>query len=61
MKNDETIGVRVPGELRDALERERQRMSKAAGAEVKTSAVIRAILLEKLNRRRNRVAPMVGA
>jgi hypothetical protein len=61
MKNDETIGVRVPGELRDALERERQRMSKAAGAEVKTSAVIRAILLEKLNRRRNRVVPMVGA
>jgi hypothetical protein len=48
MKHDEFIGIRVPGELRGALERERQRMSKAAGAEVKTSAVIRAILERSL-------------
>lgn len=44
MKHDEYLGVRVPGEIRSALERERQRMSRKAGAEVKTSAVIRAIL-----------------
>lgn len=44
MKKDEVIAVRVPGELRDALERERKRMSKKAGAEVKSSAVVRSIL-----------------
>jgi len=54
MKNDVILGVRVPGELRDALERERQRLSRAAGVEVKTSSVIRAILTEKLSRRRAR-------
>lgn len=43
-KHEEVVGVRMPGELRGALERERRRMSKVAGAEVKTSAVIRAIL-----------------
>lgn len=54
MKHDAIIYARVPGDLRDALERERQRMSKAAGAEVQTSAVIRAILVERLGRRRAR-------
>lgn len=49
VKNDEIIGVRMPRELRSALERERQRMSKVAGAEVKTSAVIRAILERELS------------
>ena len=42
------IYARVPSELRSALERERKRMSKVAGAEVKTSAVIRAILEKAL-------------
>lgn len=54
MKKDETIAVRIPGELRDALERERQARSKRAGAEVKASAVIRSILEEKLLRRTER-------
>ncbi len=49
--NDETIGVRIPSELRAALERERQRMSKKAGAEVKASAVIRSILERALLKR----------
>ena len=45
---DETLTVRMPGELRGELERERQRMSRAAGAEVKTSSVVRAILEREL-------------
>jgi hypothetical protein len=45
---DEIIYARVPGELKVALERERRRMSKIAGAEVKTSAVVRAILEQAL-------------
>ena len=48
VKNDETIGVRLPGKLREALERERQRMSRKAGAEVKISSVIRSILEKAL-------------
>jgi hypothetical protein len=44
VKNVEIIYARVPRELRSALEQERKRMSKAAGAKVKTSAVIRTIL-----------------
>lgn len=44
VKNEETIGVRIPKELRGAIEREQQRMSRKAGAEVKMSAVIRALL-----------------
>jgi len=49
---DGIIYARVPSELRSALEHERKRMSKKAGAEVKTSAVIRAILEERLRPRR---------
>ena len=52
MKNDEFVGIRIPGDMRDALERERRRMSKMAGAEVKTSAVIRSILELHLRKRR---------
>lgn len=48
MEQDEMLTVRVPGALRASLERERRRMSKAAGAEVKQSAVIRAILEQHL-------------
>lgn len=52
MKHDEKVDVRIPGELRGALERERRRMSKAAGAEVRTSAVIRSILEKALKGKR---------
>ena len=48
-KQGAIIYTRVSHQLRNALERERKRMSKAAGAEVKTSAVIRAILERALN------------
>jgi hypothetical protein len=51
--NDEIIYARVPGKLKDALERERKRLSKANGAEVKTSAVIRSILEQKLLSKRS--------
>jgi hypothetical protein len=50
MKHDRVVAVRVPKELRGSLERERQRMSRIAGAEVKTSAVIRAILERALSK-----------
>jgi hypothetical protein len=52
MKRDKIIYARIPSKLRSAIERERLRMSRVLGAEVKTSAVIRAILEEKLTRRR---------
>jgi hypothetical protein len=60
MKQDGIIYARVPGKLLEALERERRRMSRLAGAEVKTSAVIRAILEEKLSRRRQRKEGLGG-
>jgi len=44
MKHAESVAFRMTPELREALEKERRQMSRAAGAEVKTSAVIRAIL-----------------
>ena len=50
--NDKIIYARVPGELQGALERERQRMCKAAGAEVKTSAAIRALLEKALRKKK---------
>jgi hypothetical protein len=52
MEHDKKVDVRIPGELRGALELERKRMSKKAGAEVKTSAVIRAILEQALKPKR---------
>jgi hypothetical protein len=51
-KQEAIIYARVPRALRSALEQERKRMSKAAGAEVKTSAVIRAILERELLQKR---------
>jgi len=54
MAHDEALNIRVPSELKSALERERQRMSRKAGAEVKTSAVIRAILEQALRSTRSR-------
>lgn len=53
---EDMISVRVPKELRSALERERLRMTKAAGAEVKASAVIRSILEQRLLARPKRAA-----
>lgn len=49
---DEIIYARIPGALRKALERERVRRSRAGGAEVQTSSVIRAILEETLLRKK---------
>lgn len=60
MKHDDKVDVRVPHELRGALERERRRMSKAAGAEVKTSAVIRSILERALKPKKKIAARDVG-
>jgi hypothetical protein len=56
MKHDGVVAVRVPSELRAALEQERVRMSRKAGAEVKTSAVIRAILERALKSSRVKAA-----
>jgi len=53
VKHTEKVDLRLPPELRNAVELERKRMSKRAGAEVKTSAVIRAILAEKLMSKRS--------
>lgn len=50
--NDETISVRIPAEIKDALERKRRQMVRSVGAEVKTSAVIRAILVKDLRKKR---------
>lgn len=55
-KQEAIIYARVPYALRGALERERKRMSKAAGAEVKTSAVIRSLLEQALKPKRERAA-----
>lgn len=44
MNNDERIAIRLPKRLAEALERERRRVAKVAGAEVKKSAIVRAIL-----------------
>lgn len=52
VKKDESIAVRIPGELREALERERQRRSKRANAEVPASAVIRSLLEASLRSRK---------
>ena len=57
---DEIIYARVPGTLREALEDERRRMSAAAGAEVKTSAAIRALLEEALREKKRRAARRVA-
>ena len=56
MKHDKIIYARVPDELRNAIEKEHRIMSKATGTKIKTSAVIRAILEEKLYPTRTRSA-----
>lgn len=52
MEHNAKVDVRLPSELRSALEQERRRMSKKAGAEVKMSAVIRAILEQAMRSKR---------
>jgi len=56
MEHEGKLGLRLPLPLLDALEQERKRRSKAAGAEVKTSAVVRAVLERALTPRRSRKA-----
>lgn len=56
VKHTKKVDLRLPDALREAVELERQRMSKAAGTEVKTSAVIRSILEQKLLTKRARRA-----
>ena len=46
------VDVRLPRELRAALERERLRMSKEQGTEVKTSFVVRSLLERALRPKR---------
>jgi len=46
------VDVRLSRELRKALERERLRMSKALGSEVKTSFVVRSLLERALRPKR---------
>jgi hypothetical protein len=52
VKHTEKVDLRLPPELRNAVELERQRMSERVGREVKTSAVIRAILEKRLLQKR---------
>ena len=56
MKNEAIIYARVPRKLRGDIELERKRMSKAAGAEVKTSAAVRALLEQAIRLKRRPVA-----
>jgi hypothetical protein len=49
-QNVEFIGIRVPSKLKRKLERERKRMSRAAGVHVNTSAAIRALLERALTK-----------
>jgi len=56
VENNTKVDLRLPNELRSALERERRRMSKAAGAEVKMSAVIRSLLEQALKSKRRPTA-----
>jgi len=46
------VDVRLPIQLRTALERERRRMSKEFGTEVKTSFVVRSLLERALKPKR---------
>jgi hypothetical protein len=50
-QNVEFIGIRVPSKLRRKVERERKRMSRAAGVHVNTSAAIRALIQQALDMR----------
>lgn len=47
MKNDGTVSIRLPRQLLESIERDRQRVSKKMGGEVNTSFMIRVALEEK--------------
>jgi len=51
-KNDGKVDVRIPLGLQRELERERRRMSKALGTEVKTSVAVRSLLERALKPKR---------
>jgi len=51
VKNVDYLNIRLPRQLTLAIERERQRMSKKIGAEVKTSAIVRAALEKQFVRK----------
>lgn len=56
-KTEKVLGIRMSEQLLKALEEERQRVSRKAGAEVNTSAVVRAILERALNVKPPKRAP----
>jgi hypothetical protein len=56
-KTEKVLGIRMSEQLLKALEDERQRVSRKAGAEVNTSAVVRAILERALNIKPPKRAP----
>lgn len=56
MKHDESIAIRVPSDMMRELEKERRRMSRAVGAEIKMSAVVRALIIEGMRLRLRRGA-----
>lgn len=56
MRHSGKIDIRIPEDMLDDLEQERRRMSRAAGAEIKMSAVVRALVLEGMRLRRRRSA-----
>jgi uncharacterized protein YjaZ len=45
------IDIRIPSEIRKALERERRHVSRLTGTEVKMSSLIRALILEGVQHR----------
>ena len=56
VENNAKVDIRLPSELRSALEDARRRMSKKTGVKMKTSAVIRAILEQALKPKRRLAA-----
>ena len=51
MKDSGKLDLRIPVELRSALERERKRIAKVLGTDVKMSTVVRSLLERALKRR----------
>lgn len=52
MQHDERINLRLPSDLLAEIEKERVRRSRAAGVEIKASALIRSALERTFKRRR---------
>ena len=53
---DGKIDIRIPSEIRKALERERRHVSRLAGTEVKMSSLVRALIVEGVQHRTARRA-----